>query len=146
MIQPSIGSKLGLDGSKLVQTGLRIVGNVIPRSMAEGVTVTDGSFDGVPVSIYRPSAEQQTGRGVLFLHGGGWVIGEQGKSVVFQYLWCKMFSRLNVNMLVISEASKFLVSYFYWTDSLTSLIKYSLAIKCFTATSQCHLSFLTMAA
>ena len=46
-----------------------------PSTVPEVGSVTDGTAGGVPVRVYRPSADGPLPT-VVFLHGGGWVIGD----------------------------------------------------------------------
>ncbi|XP_028929988.1 arylacetamide deacetylase [Ornithorhynchus anatinus] len=52
-------------------------GNVGPIS-DENITVTDTTFNGIPVRLYMPKRKSDTlKRGVFFIHGGGWCIGDK---------------------------------------------------------------------
>ncbi|XP_076430261.1 arylacetamide deacetylase [Peromyscus maniculatus bairdii] len=48
----------------------------VPATSDENVTVTETTFDGVPVRIYMPKRKSETlRRGLFFIHGGGWSFG-----------------------------------------------------------------------
>ncbi|GAB3161892.1 alpha/beta hydrolase [Myceligenerans halotolerans] len=53
---------------------LRAIGRLIPASTIEGAHVSDRHDDAVRVRIYRPT-EAASGAGLLWIHGGGLVIG-----------------------------------------------------------------------
>ncbi|XP_072051093.1 neutral cholesterol ester hydrolase 1-like [Amphiura filiformis] len=56
---------------------LAIQGNLIPDNPS--VTFTDTTFDNVKVRVYEPVKPDQTGTraGLIYLHGGGWVVGDR---------------------------------------------------------------------
>ncbi len=39
----------------------------------------DVEFDGVPVRLYQPIQSVRSGRGILYMHGGGWAFGSTSK-------------------------------------------------------------------
>ncbi|MEV0662938.1 alpha/beta hydrolase [Actinomadura luteofluorescens] len=47
-----------------------------PDPAAPGLDREDTVLDGVPVRVYRPSGVTGPAPGVVFFHGGGWVIGD----------------------------------------------------------------------
>ncbi|MEU8123028.1 alpha/beta hydrolase [Spirillospora sp. NPDC049024] len=47
-----------------------------PDPAAPGLDREDTVLDGVPVRVYRPSASTGPAPGIVFFHGGGWVIGD----------------------------------------------------------------------
>nr|XP_042135021.1 arylacetamide deacetylase [Peromyscus maniculatus bairdii] len=48
----------------------------VPATSDENVTVTETTFDGVPVRIYMPKRKSEAlRRGLFFIHGGGWCLG-----------------------------------------------------------------------
>ena len=56
------------------------------RSMPDDprVTYTDTTFDNVKVRVYKPVKQtKQKMAGLVYIHGGGWVIGNRGKWMVF---------------------------------------------------------------
>ena len=69
----------GYDVHESHQGGFWLVGRLFPGFLMDDVILTDDTFDNIPVRIFRPPAEKQTGRGVLYYHGGGWVVGDSGK-------------------------------------------------------------------
>ncbi|XP_035692274.1 neutral cholesterol ester hydrolase 1-like [Branchiostoma floridae] len=57
----------------LINIGLKLKGT----SYREGLKCTDAMFDGVNVRVYEPTSPAQSGSkvpGLVYLHGGGWVI------------------------------------------------------------------------
>ena len=59
---------LGYDEAEFFQLGTWCITKVLPLYPPQNITVTDDSFDDMPVKVYTPPDEQLTGRGVLFLH------------------------------------------------------------------------------
>ncbi|KAG7318901.1 hypothetical protein KOW79_017375 [Hemibagrus wyckioides] len=52
----------------------RMVGRKRPPPV--GLRIKDSTFAGVPVRIYEPTAvSERTRRGLMYFHGGGWVVG-----------------------------------------------------------------------
>ena len=41
--------------------------------------ITDTKFENVPVRIYEPLTKERYGPGVVFYHGGGWIVLSVGK-------------------------------------------------------------------
>ena len=44
-------------------------------ALDEVAEIEDADADGVPVRIYRPSADEERSMALVYFHGGGWVIG-----------------------------------------------------------------------
>lgn len=42
----------------------------------------NAEFDGVPVRIYVPPSRKPNGPAILYLHGGGWYLGDIGMGLV----------------------------------------------------------------
>uniref|UniRef100_A0A5F9CSG5 Arylacetamide deacetylase n=1 Tax=Oryctolagus cuniculus TaxID=9986 RepID=A0A5F9CSG5_RABIT len=48
----------------------------VPPTSDENVTVTETTFDGIPVRVYVPRRKSETlRRGLFYIHGGGWCLG-----------------------------------------------------------------------
>ncbi|OBS67941.1 hypothetical protein A6R68_03518 [Neotoma lepida] len=48
----------------------------VPATSDENVTVTETTFNSVPVRVYMPQRKSETlRRGLFFIHGGGWCLG-----------------------------------------------------------------------
>ena len=46
----------------------------------ENITVTDTTFNDIPVRIYVPQQKTKSlRRGLFYIHGGGWSLGSNGK-------------------------------------------------------------------
>ena len=41
--------------------------------------ITDTKFENVPVRIYEPLTKERYGPGVVYYHGGGWIVASVGK-------------------------------------------------------------------
>ncbi|KAF4093882.1 hypothetical protein AMELA_G00006930 [Ameiurus melas] len=50
-----------------------MIGNKRPPPV--GLRIKDSTFAGVPVRIYEPTVSEQKRRGLMYFHGGGWVVG-----------------------------------------------------------------------
>lgn len=50
-----------------------MIGNKRPTPI--GLRIKDSTFAGVPVRIYEPMISEQKRRGLMYFHGGGWVLG-----------------------------------------------------------------------
>lgn len=50
-----------------------MIGNKRPPPI--GLRIKDSTFAGVPVRIYEPMVSEQKRRGLMYFHGGGWVLG-----------------------------------------------------------------------
>ncbi|XP_053509044.1 arylacetamide deacetylase-like 4 [Ictalurus furcatus] len=50
-----------------------MIGNKGPPPI--GLRIKDSTFAGVPVRIYEPTVSEQKRRGLMYFHGGGWVLG-----------------------------------------------------------------------
>ena len=64
------------DVAEFNQDGVWLISKLFPTFLPEDITLTEASWDGIPVKIFRPSADKLTGRGVMYFHGGGWVVGD----------------------------------------------------------------------
>lgn len=54
-----------------------------------GLRIKDSTFAGVPVRIYEPTAvSQNSRRGLVYFHGGGWVVGSIGETHVACLFYC----------------------------------------------------------
>jgi acetyl esterase/lipase len=52
---------------------IELYNSVLPPQME------DAMFDGVPVRVYTPVDSMHNGSGLMFFHGGGWIVGNIGK-------------------------------------------------------------------
>ncbi|XP_072033829.1 arylacetamide deacetylase-like [Amphiura filiformis] len=64
-------------GAHVTNVLLALQGNLIPDNPS--VTYTDTTFDNVKVRVYEPVKPDQTRMraGLLYIHGGGWVVGDR---------------------------------------------------------------------
>ena len=59
----------------------------VPPTSDENVTVTETTFNNVPVRVYIPHRKSQAlRRGVFYIHGGGWCLGSAGMWPLLQIL------------------------------------------------------------